>query len=147
MADVPGRRAPGHDGGMERLDVRRLAAVDMYGAAGTRRRRRLIRAEFVLGAVGGTGLGVWAAATAATAGWQLFGAWIAGVGVNYAALAWQAALLSRPGALEAELAGADLPRELRRYSYLQLWVVVPLLLAVLALRQRARGSGQGADTP
>ena len=122
-------------GVMERLDVRRLAAVDMYGAAGTRRRRRLIRAEFILGAVGGIGLGVWAAATAATPGWQLFGAWIAGVGVNYAALAWQAALLSRPGALEAELAGADLPRELRRYSYLQLWVVVPLLLAVLALRQ------------
>jgi len=25
--------------------------------------------------------------------------------------------------------------------------VVPLLLAVLALRQRARRSGQGADTP
>src|SRR6185312_8473682 len=46
----------------------RLAAVDMYGAAGTRRRRRLIRAEFVLGAAGGIGLGVWAAATAATAG-------------------------------------------------------------------------------
>ena len=72
---------------MERLDVRRLAAVDMYGAAGTQRRRRLIRAEFVLGAVGGIGLGAWAAATAATAGWLLFGAWAAGVGVNYAALA------------------------------------------------------------
>ena len=119
---------------MGSLDVRRLAAVDMHGAAGTQRRRRLIRAEFILGAVGGVGLGVWVA-VAATAGWQLFGAWMAGVGVNYAALAWQAALLSRPGALEAELAGADLPRELRRYSYLQLWVVVPLLLAVLALRQ------------
>jgi len=127
---------------MESLDVRRLAAVDMHGAAGTRRRRRLIRAEFVLGAAGGVGLGVWAAVAAATVGWQLFGAWVAGVGVNYAALAWQAALLSRPGALEAELAGADLPRELRRYSYLQLWVVVPLLLAVLALRQR--GARRGA---
>jgi hypothetical protein len=130
---------------MERLDVRRLAAVDMHGAAGTRRRRRLVRAEFVLGAAGGFGLGVWAAAAAATAGWQLFGVWVAGVGVNYAALAWQAALLSRPGALEAELAGADLSRDLRRYSYLQLWVVVPLLLAVLALFQR--NSGQGAGAP
>jgi hypothetical protein len=130
---------------MERLDVRRLAAVDMHGAAGTRRRRRLVRAEFVLGAAGGIGLGVWAAAAAATAGWQLFGVWVAGVGVNYAALAWQAALLSRPGALEAELAGADLSRDLRRYSYLQLWVVVPLLLAVLALFQR--NSGQGAGAP
>jgi hypothetical protein len=130
---------------MERLDVRRLAAVDMHGAAGTRRRRRLVRAEFVLGAAGGIGLGVWAAAAAATAGWQLFGVWVAGIGVNYAALAWQAALLSRPGALEAELAGADLSRDLRRYSYLQLWVVVPLLLAVLALFQR--NSGQGAGAP
>ena len=41
-----------------------------------------------------------------------------------------------PAMMWSELAGAGLPRELRRYSYLQLWVVVPLLLAVLALRQR-----------
>jgi len=37
--------------------------------------------------------------------------------------------------------------ELRRCSYLRLWVVVPLLLAVLALCQRARSSGQGAGAP
>jgi hypothetical protein len=117
------------------LDVRRLAAVDMHGVAGTRRRRRLIRAEFILGAVGGMGLGVWVALTAPTAGWKVFGAWVAGVGVNYAAAAWQAALLSRPGALEAELAGVDIRRELRRYSYLQFWVVVPFLFAVLVLRR------------
>jgi hypothetical protein len=120
---------------MELLDVRRLAAVDMHGAAGTQRRWRLIRAEFVLGAVAGMGLGVWVAVSAATATWQLFGAWVAGVGVNYAALAWHAAVLSRPGALDAELAGVDIPHELRRYSCLQFWVVVPLLLAVLALRR------------
>ena len=64
----------------------------------------------------------------------MFGAWVVGMGVNYAALAWQAALLSRPGALEAELAGVDLGRDLRRYSVLQFWIVVPLLLAVLAVR-------------
>jgi hypothetical protein len=49
---------------MEPLDVRRLAALDLHGVAGTRRRRRLIRAEFVLGAVGCTGLGVGVAVTA-----------------------------------------------------------------------------------
>ena len=92
-------------GVMERLDVLWVAAVDMYGAAG-RGCAELIRAEFVLGAVGGTGLGVWAAATAATAAGSRSAPWMARVGVNYAALAWQAALLSRPGALEAELAGA-----------------------------------------
>ena len=145
---MPGRRAPGHDGG--------------HGAAGRAPAGggRYVRCRGDAAAparpgpnsswVPSAGIGpgcVRAAATAATAGGSCSAPGWPGVGVNYAALTWQAALLSRPGALEAELAGADLPRELRRYSYLQLWVVVPLLLAVLALRQRARGSGQGADTP
>ena len=43
--------------------------------------------------------------------------------------------------------GHDAVMERLPYSYLQLWVVVPLLLAVLALRQRARVSGQVADNP
>jgi hypothetical protein len=125
---------------METLDVRRLAAVDMHGVAGTSRRRRLIRAEFVLGAAGCLSLGVWAAVTAPAPGWKLFGAWLAGAGVNYAVLTWQALSLSRPGALEAELAGADIRRDLRYYSSRQFWVAVPLLFAVLAFRQRDRGS-------
>jgi hypothetical protein len=116
-------------------DVRRLAALDMHGVAGTRLRRHLIRAEFILSTIGGLGLGIWGAVAGANAGWQAFGAWVGGVGVNYAALVWQTALLSRPGALQAELAGVDVPRELRRYGLLQFWVVVPLLFAVLALGQ------------
>jgi hypothetical protein len=126
---------------MEPLDVRRLAALDLHGTAGTRRRRRLVRAEFVLGAVGCIGLGVWAAVTAPALGWRLFGAWLAGAGVNYAVMAWQAILLSRPGALEAELAGVDIPRELRHYSSRQFWIAVPLLFAVLALRRPRKPSG------
>jgi hypothetical protein len=124
---------------MELVDVGRLAALDMHGIAGTRRRQRIIRAEFVLGAIGGLGLGIWVALAGATAGWQAFGAWVAGVGVNYAVLVWQTAGLSRPGALAAELAAVDVPRELRRYGLLQFWIVVPLLFAVLVLRvDRAR---------
>jgi hypothetical protein len=129
---------------MELLDVRRLAALDMHGVAGSRRRRRLIRAEFALGAVGGVGLGAWVAVTAASVTGQVFGAWIAGVGINYAALAWQAALLSRPGELDAELAGVDLSRAIRRASYLQFWIFVPLYVGVLALcrpRQYRRNGG------
>jgi hypothetical protein len=117
------------------LGVRRLAAIDMHGVAGTRRRQRVILAEFVLGAVVGVIIGVWVAVLAGTPGWQAFGAWVAGIGVNYAALAWHAVSLSRPGALDAELAGVDVPRELRRYSLLQFWVVVPLLLGILAVGQ------------
>jgi hypothetical protein len=120
------------------LNVRRLAAVDMHGVAGTRRRQSIVGAEFFAGAVGGASLGIWIAVAGTTVGWQLFGAWIAGIGVNYAALAWQAVLLWGPGALKAELAGVDLGRELRRYSYLQLWIVVPFLLAVLAVRWPGR---------
>ncbi len=116
--------------------MRGLAAVDMHGAAGTLRRRRLIRAEFLAGAVCGIGLGAWVAVASATAGGRWLGVWIAGVGVNYIALALQAASLSRPGALEAELDSANLGAELRRYSRLQFWIFAPLALAVLAFRQR-----------
>jgi hypothetical protein len=83
-------------------------------------------------------IGVWVAVLAQTAGWQAFGAWVAGIGVNYAALTWHAVSLSRPGALDAELAGVDVPHELRRYSLLQFWVVVPLLLGILAVGQSRR---------
>src|SRR5580704_2632315 len=134
---------------MDVLDVRRLAAVDMHGVGGTRRRRRLIRAEFLLSGAGCVALGAWLASAAASPGWRVVGAWVVGVGANYAALAWQAALLSRPGALEAELAGADIRSEIRHYSYLQFWVVVPLALPAQAAFPRKRppisdrAAGQG----
>lgn len=99
---------------MPRLDVRRLAAVDMYGTAGTQWRRRVITAEFMAGAIACFAVGLWVAFTAQAFGWQLFGAWLTGVGVNYLALAIHAVALSRSGALDAELAGVDLPAELRR---------------------------------
>lgn len=119
-------------------DVRRLAAVDMHGLAGTRLRRRLILAEFTIGAVAALAVGLWVAVRAGSSGWRAFGTWAAGVGLNYVPLTLHAGSLSHKGALEAELAGVDVRRELRRYSYLQLWVLVPLLFPVLALRQRPR---------
>jgi hypothetical protein len=114
------------------LDVRRLAALDMWGAAGTGRRRRLIRAEFVLGVVGCTGLGISVLATGS--GWmRLLGIWFVGAGINYVPLAWEARSLSRPGALEAELRGIELRQELRHAAVQQLWIAVPLAVAVFAL--------------
>lgn len=117
------------------MTVRQLAAVDMYGARGTLRRRRIILAEFVLGAIGCVALGLAAALPGSPGPVRLvLGLWLAGVGLNYVPLAAYAIRLSRPGALEAELAGVDVPRELRRYATWQLWVAVPLLFVVLALR-------------
>jgi hypothetical protein len=123
---------------MALVDVRRLAAIDMHGTAGTRLRRRLIVTEFAVGAAAGLALGLFMVAAASSGPGRLLGAWISGIGVNYIALALQAASLLRPGALDAELAGADIGSDLRRYSYLQVWIFVPLLVAVLAIGQTRR---------
>jgi hypothetical protein len=120
--------------------VRRLAAVDMYGATGTARRRRIIVAEFLVGVIGCGGLGA-VQVLVGSGGARWLGAWLIGVAINYVPLAIHAIALSRPGALAAELAGVDVPRELRRYGVAQLWIAVPLVVAVAAL-VRALGKGK-----
>jgi hypothetical protein len=84
---------------MALLDVRRLAAADMWGSAGTIRRPRLIRAEFVVGAAGCTVLGVLGLLSSGV--WVLVGVWVVGVGANYAPLAMRAHSLSGPGRWKA----------------------------------------------
>jgi hypothetical protein len=121
---------------MPRVDVRRLAAVDMHGLRGTSLRRRVIVAEFVLGALGGVALGVLVAATGSSLGFRLFGAWIAGACLNYVPLSIHAISLLPERRLERELAGVDVPAELRHYTKAQLWIAVPLLFVALDLRQR-----------
>jgi hypothetical protein len=121
------------DGSMVGVDVRRLAAIDMYGTRGTTRRRRIILAEFVAGVVVMVAFGVWLAAYASGLGGRAFGIWMIGAGLNYGPLAVYAIALSRAGALDAELAGVDTDRELRRYSGLQFWIFVPLSLVVFAV--------------
>jgi pimeloyl-ACP methyl ester carboxylesterase len=54
-------------------------------------------------------------------------------GMNHVPLAISAQALSRPGALGAELVGADLPRELRQAGVRQLWIVVPFAVVVAAI--------------
>jgi hypothetical protein len=126
------------------LDVRRLAAADMWGSAGTRRRRQLIRAEFIAVAVGCTALGV--LSLVAGGGWRyLLGLWLVGVGVNYVPLTVQALALSRPGALEEELHGLDVRRELRRAGVHQFWIAVPFAVAIAALLEMHSDRGSAPD--
>jgi hypothetical protein len=113
------------------VNVKRLAAIDMYGSRGTVRRKRVIQAEFTAGLAATVALGIWLAVEASGLGARIFGIWLIGAGVNYAPLAVYAILLSRPGALEAELAGVETGQELRRYSVLQLWILVPLSLVAM----------------
>lgn len=114
------------------VDVKRLAAVDMWGTAGTQRRRRLVLAEFIVGAVGCTALGL-LALTAGDVLMSLVGIWLVGAGINYVPLALQAHALSAPGALEEEVRGVDLPHEVCQADAQQLWIAVPLAVAVSAL--------------
>ena len=121
-------------GCMPQLDIRRLAAVDMYGTRGSSLRRRLIVAEIIAGATVGTALGVLVAIDSSS-GWQLFGLWLAGTCLNYVPLSLHAVSLLRPGALSAELAGVDVAAEHRSYTRQQVWIAVPLLFVALSLVQ------------
>ena len=119
---------------MASVNVRRLAAIDMYGTRGTMRRRRIIRAEFLAGVVAMEAFGLWLVLSASSIAGRGLGIWAIGAGWNYAPLAAYAIALSRPGALDSELTGVDTGAELRRYSLLQFWIFVPFSLVVLAAR-------------
>jgi hypothetical protein len=79
-------------------------------------------------------VGVWILSQSGDTGGRLLGLWFIGAGLNYAPLAMYAIALSRPGALDTELAGVDTEKQLRRYGVLQLWILVPLSLVVLSAR-------------
>jgi hypothetical protein len=123
------------------VNVRRLAAIDMYGTSGTIRRRRVILAEFIAGLAAVVALGIWLVTGASSLSARILGIWLIGAGLNYAPLAAHAVMLSRPGALDAELAGVDTGRELRRYTVFQLWILVPLSLIAIAVITPGRKPG------
>jgi hypothetical protein len=107
----------------------------MWGTRGSLRRRAVIRMEFYAGAIGCTALG--ALVLARSSGWYLLlGIWLVGAGLNYVPLAVYAQVLSRPGALEAELEGVDVGAELRRAGREQFWIAVPGAVALAAVLRR-----------
>jgi hypothetical protein len=114
----------------------------MYGTAGTRRRRRIVLSEFVVGTVGLILVG----ALLLIHGAWLWAAWLLGCGAGYGALALHAVTLYPRGRLEAELDGADVRAELRRYSIAQLLLFVPGLVAVVAVAQAVRRDGPRSDS-
>jgi len=88
----------------------------------------------VIGVVGCITLGTFAVLSGS--GWEVgLGVWLLGVGVNDVPLALHAQTLSRPGALEAELEGVELHRELRRAGLTQFWIAVPFAVAIAAVAQ------------
>ena len=120
------------------VDVRRLAAVDMHGVSGTSFRRRVIIAEFLLGVIGGIGIGLFLLLTADGAAAIVVGVWAIGIGANYVPLALHILSLRKPADLRTELAEADIREELRGYTRSQLWVFLPFLFVGLALPSATR---------
>jgi hypothetical protein len=114
-----------------RWSVRRFAAIDIYGASGTRRRRQIVAADFVLSIAGLIALAV---TLVAHSGW-LWATWALGCAVNYGALAVHVVALYPQGRLEAALEGVDVRSDIRRYSIAQLLLFVPALIAVIAATQ------------
>lgn len=123
------------------LDVRRLAALDLHGWSGTHRRRWIVLFEFAGASLGGLGLGLWTLAAATSPRVRLFGLAMIGIGCNFVPLTLYAVRARRQGTLSAELEGVDLGPELRRYSLLALWLVVPFLVAALSVIQRRSPRG------
>ncbi|MFJ9703747.1 hypothetical protein [Streptomyces sp. NPDC101234] len=123
------------------MDVKRLAALDMYGTRGTRRRRRIVLVEYIAGVIVASGLGLWVLLNSSSTGGRVFGAWLIAVGVNYIPLASHAIRLSAPGGWDAELVGVDVRRELARFGILQLWIVVPLAVVFFAVRGKPARTG------
>jgi hypothetical protein len=117
-------------------DVRRFTALEMHGGAGSLRRRRIIRAEFVLGCVVALAFGAFLLAR----GVGLVGLWILGIGVNYFPLAVYAVVLFPDDRIERELAGVDLRAEVRRAAVAQFVLLVPFLVGIVAVVQLARRS-------
>lgn len=118
---------------MSDVNVRRLAAIDMYGSKGAPRRATIILIEFAIGAGAITLFGLWLATLASGVPGWLLAIWIIGIGTNYVPLVTYAVALKGPGQLSSELSGVDTAREIRRYGLLQLWILIPFSLLLFTL--------------
>jgi hypothetical protein len=111
--------------------VRRMAAIDMFGSRGTRFRRRIVTVEFLAAPALAGVLGALFVVRGAPVLWSVE---LIGDGLNYVPLALHAIGLSGATRLDAELAGVDIQRELRRYGPTSLLLFVPGLIFLFGFR-------------
>lgn len=76
------------------MNVRRLAAIDMYGSRGSMRRRRIIVVEFLVVLALAAALSGWLLIRASRPSVWVVALWVLGVGLNYAPLSVYAVLLT-----------------------------------------------------
>ena len=119
------------------LDVRKLAALDM-AVHGT----RFIVVEFGVGVAGCLILGGLSVAAGLRSGatWELLlGLGLLWIAVNYVPLLIHAIDLARSGTARQEAANEiEHPELIRRYTFRQLWILVPLAIVIMDVAQRTR---------
>ncbi len=118
------------------IDIRKLAAVDMalHGA-------RAIIAEFALGVAIPLILGLISIRAVVLglvqSGWAtVFGFWLIGIAANYVPLLIYAVVIVRSGTVKEE--GQPELAHAKRYGIQQVILLVPFLVAILALWQEIR---------
>ena len=122
------------------IEIRKLAAVDMAWLGA-----RIIVPEYVLGVAAPLAFGLVSFAGGLSAGsWFqiVFGLWLLGIGVNYVPLLLYALAIARAGTVEAE--GRPEIARARRYGAQQVVILVPLLVAAVAIAQERARRGPSA---
>jgi hypothetical protein len=116
--------------------VVRFAALDMRGG-GSRWRPTIVLAEFWLTAALGFLVGSLVVTAADSPQTYLLGAWLVGIGLNYAPLVAAATSLHRHQRLDREIADTPPLAAQHRATAASLWLIVPAGILILAKR-RAR---------
>ncbi len=121
------------------MNPRKLVAIDIVFLGA-----KLIMAEYALGVVVSIALGVITLRRNAS-GWQLFlGVYLILMGINYVPLLIHAVGLAGAGSARAEV-GEELNNKraaMSKYRRQSLWILVPLFVAITALRQRGWNSSR-----
>ncbi|HEV2218660.1 MAG TPA: hypothetical protein VGV88_13955 [Candidatus Dormibacteraeota bacterium] len=119
------------------LDVRRLAALDMAVHG-----KRFIVIEFGVGVAGCLILGALSVSAGRRSGvaWELLlGLGLLWIALNYVPLLIHAIDLARSGTARQEAANEiEHPELIRRYTFRQLWILVPLAVVIMDVAQRTR---------
>ena len=119
------------------LDVRKLAALDMAVHG-----KPFIVVEFGVGVLGCLVLGALSVTAGIRSGatWELLlGVALLWIALNYIPLLIHALDLARRGTARQEAANEiDYPELIRRYTFRQLWILVPLAVVIMEIAQRAR---------
>src|SRR5262245_18263939 len=114
------------------ISIRKLAAVDIAFLG-----PRVVLAEFGLGVLGPTALGVLSLVRAQSVNGSLIGAYLISLGINYIPLMWYAVRIARGSTAVAEIAdeSSDRGRLFRRYRRQSLILLLPLVVPIAALWQ------------